>query len=223
MNNNTYSTIKSGSLFDKAAQAARVKIYKKLETEIPLKSVDSIIDIGCTADREQDASNFFEKFYPYPSRITALSNQNALWMEDVYKGLKFVQGNALHMPFEDNSFDLAFSSAVIEHVGSRENQRQFVRECIRVSGKYICITTPNRWYPLELHTVLPFVHWLPANMFRSILKHAGKSFFASEDKLNLLCKKSLMEIMRDIGCSGYTIDTIRFLGAKSNLLLIINK
>ena len=24
------------------------------------------------------------------------------------------------------------------------------------------VTTPNRWFPLEVHTLLPFVHWLPA-------------------------------------------------------------
>ena len=23
------------------------------------------------------------------------------------------------------------------------------------------ITTPNRWFPVELHTCLPLVHWLP--------------------------------------------------------------
>jgi hypothetical protein len=23
------------------------------------------------------------------------------------------------------------------------------------------VTTPNRWFPLEVHTLRPFVHWLP--------------------------------------------------------------
>jgi hypothetical protein len=23
------------------------------------------------------------------------------------------------------------------------------------------VTTPNRWFPLEVHTLLPLVHWLP--------------------------------------------------------------
>jgi hypothetical protein len=54
---------------------------------------------------------------PDPDRIIAFSNQDAGWMEDEYKGLKFVKGTALEMPFESERFDRVLSSAVIEHVG----------------------------------------------------------------------------------------------------------
>ena len=29
------------------------------------------------------------------------------------------------------------------------------------SSGSVFVTTPNRWFPLEVHTLLPFVHWLP--------------------------------------------------------------
>ena len=64
------------------------------------------------------------------------------------------------LPFADGAFDVGFSNAVIEHVGGRERQR---RSSPRrsASRRRVFVTTPNRWFPVELHTRLPFVHWLP--------------------------------------------------------------
>ena len=64
------------------------------------------------------------------------------------------------MPFADGEFDIVFSNAVIEHVGGREQQRRFVEESLRVAQRAF-VTTPNRWFPVEVHTRLPLVHWLP--------------------------------------------------------------
>ena len=55
------------------------------------------------------------------------------------------------------------SNAVIEHVGARERQEAFVREALRV-GRRVFVTTPNRWFPVEVHTRLPLVHWLPEQL-----------------------------------------------------------
>jgi len=221
MNKNTYSSGKEQSWRDRAELSARMKIYEALAKRVPLETLESIIDVGATADDKKDSSNFFEKTYPYPERITALSDQDASWMERAWPGLTFVRGNALNMPFADGQFDLAFSNAVIEHVGTRENQAAFIRECIRVSKKYIFITTPNRFYPIELHTVLPLFHWLPARVYRRILRILGKSFFAEESNLNLLSKRDLRRIMKEHKRVSYSLDTIRFLGFKSNILLTI--
>ena len=74
--------------------------------------------------------------------------------------IAYVQGDACALPFADRSFDIVFSNAVIEHVGDIERQRLFVAEALRV-GRRVFLTTPNRWFPIEVHTRLPFVHWLP--------------------------------------------------------------
>jgi len=62
---------------------------------------------------------------------------------------------------KDGAFDIGFSNAVVEHVaGGREGQRRFVGELCRVARR-VYVTTPNRWFPLDPHTLLPFAHWLP--------------------------------------------------------------
>ena len=67
------------------------------------------------------------------------------------------------LPFPDDAFDVAFSNAVLEHVGSREDQRRFLHELCRVAPR-VFVSTPNRWFPVELHTRLPLLHWLPRPM-----------------------------------------------------------
>jgi predicted SAM-dependent methyltransferase len=223
VNVNTYSTAEKDSFADKAAYKTRLKIYDILSKSIDLDNMESIIDVGVTTDKTQIASNFFENIFPNPEKITAFSDQDASWMENEYKGLKFIQGTALKMPFVNNTFDLVFSSAVIEHVGSINNQRKFIGECFRISRKYVFITTPNRHYPIELHTAIPLIHLLPKDAHRKILKTTGKKFFAEEENLNLLTKDELKELCKENSIEKYEIKTVSFLGLPSNLLLLIEK
>ena len=62
--------------------------------------------------------------------------------------------------FTTGEFDVVFSNSVIEHVGDFDDQRRMADEVRRV-GRRFFVQTPNRWFPLEVHTRLPFVHWLP--------------------------------------------------------------
>lgn len=104
--------------------------------------------------------NFFEELYPWPHRITALGLHDGARFRERHPQVDYVQGDACALPFGDHAFDVVFSNAVIEHVGDAERQRRFVEEAVRV-GRRVFVTTPNRWFPLEVHTRLPLVHWLP--------------------------------------------------------------
>ena len=104
--------------------------------------------------------NFFEQLYPWTGQITALGVTPGERFRESFPAARYVQGDALALPFEDGAFDVVFSNAVIEHVGGEDEQRRFVAEALRV-GRRAFITTPNRWFPLEVHTRLPLVHWLP--------------------------------------------------------------
>lgn len=139
-------------------------------------------------------------------------------MCETWPGLKFVHGDARKMPFTDKSFDFVFSSAVIEHVGSRDRQRMFLRECVRVARKCVFITTPNRWFPMEMHTLLPFLHWLPTLWHRRLIQLLGFEELAKEENLNLLDELALRKMLADIGVESFVIRKMRFLGFPSNLL-----
>ena len=117
--------------------------------------------------------NFFEERYPWPERITALGLHDGAGFRGRYPHIPYVQGDACALPFRDGEFDIVFSNAVIEHVGDRERQRLFVSEAIRV-GRRVFVTTPNRRFPVEVHTRLPLVHWLPDAIAHPVYRAAGK-------------------------------------------------
>jgi SAM-dependent methyltransferase len=77
----------------------------------------------------------------------------------------FVQGDATQrLPFDDDAFDLAYSSSVIEHIAPID-RATFAREIKRVARGFY-IQTPAYSFPIEPHALLPFAHWLPTTLRR---------------------------------------------------------
>lgn len=179
-----------------------------------------ILDVGVTPNNERHESNFFEKLYPYKDRITAASIEDASRLEDIYPGLKFVMIKEGRLPFRDNEFDIAFSNAVLEHVGNRDRQKRFIEEMIRVSRKCF-ISVPDRIFPVEHHTALPFLHYLPQKLHRRLLIAFGKELYASEERLNLLTKKAFKSLFpSDV---SLRISRVRLLFIPSNIIAVVNK
>ena len=84
-----------------------------------------------------------------------------------------MRADGRELPFPDRAFDLGFSNAVVEHVGGgREEQRRFVHELCRVAER-VFVTTPNRFFPIEVHTLVPFAHWLPRAARDRVLRARG--------------------------------------------------
>jgi len=131
--------------------------------------------------------NFFEELYPWPEQITALGLQDGGAFRARYPHIRYVQGDACALPFADREFDVVFSNAVIEHVGDRALQRIFVLEALRV-GRRVFLTTPNRRFPIEVHTRLPFVHWFPDGLAHRAYDATGKAF---AKELHLLSEQRL--------------------------------
>lgn len=209
--------------FSNCILKARKKLFSELTKIININSLETILDIGATSDRENADSNFFLKNFLSCKKITTLSNEDASWLEQEYPNIKFVSGDGRNMPFADNSFELVFSNAVIEHVGSEEQQEKFILESIRVSKKHIFFTTPNRWYPVEFHTLLPLIHFLPKKIHRKILKCIKYDFFALEENLNLLDMATIKKILKKNKIADYTAGTINFFGLPSNIYIYIRK
>jgi SAM-dependent methyltransferase len=131
----------------------------------------TVIDVGVTDAPFGGGSsdNFFEAMYPWPDQITGVGHTELDRFAAAFPRVRAVRADGRDLPFADGSFDLGFSNAVVEHVaGSRDGQRRFVHELCRVAHR-VFVTTPNRWFPLEVHTLLPFVHWLPASARRRVI------------------------------------------------------
>ncbi|HEY9714661.1 MAG TPA: methyltransferase domain-containing protein [Chroococcales cyanobacterium] len=205
------------SIVERVSLSARLKMLESLIRAAAPGADTSVLDLGVTSDPRID-SNFFEKYYKFPEKITAVGLEDASFLETSYPGLRFVRADALALPFPDRSFDLVVSFAVIEHVGSEARQRQFLAEACRV-GRRVFITTPNRYFPVEFHTLVPFLHWLPPGLFRRILRFFGQRFFSQEENLNLLSEQQLLSMVP----AEFKVTRLhhRLLGMRSNLILFL--
>ena len=222
--NAQYNVASPDSYAVRIAGFMRRRMYERFVAECGLQPSDSILDVGVTSDQSYESSNYVEAWYPHKERLTAVGIDDASFLEVLYPGLKFHRANGLALPFPDRSFDVVHSSAVLEHVGGHESQRKFIVELVRVARRAVFLTTPNRWFPVEFHTVLPLVHWLPKPQFRRILKGLGQDFLSREENLNLLGRRDLEALATGLSdVSSLEVQSVRLLWLPSNLLLILTK
>jgi ubiquinone/menaquinone biosynthesis C-methylase UbiE len=217
--NAQYNVAAADSLPVRVAAHQRRKMFARFLADTGVAAGESVLDVGVTSDRSYQASNYLEAWYPHKAMVTAVGVDDASFLPSQYPGMRFARANGLYLPFRDRSFDVVHSSAVIEHVGSFARQCAFVRECCRVARRAVFITTPNRWFPVEFHTILPVVHWLPKATFRSLMRRTGRGFFAEEANLNLMTRRELG--LAAAGADGFEHDVSWVLlgGWPSNLLL----
>ncbi len=136
----------------------------------------TVVDLGVTDAPfgAGSSDNFFEALYPWPGQITAVGPTELDRFSAAFPRVTTVRADGRELPFVDGQFDLGFSNAVVEHVaGGRDGQRRFVAELCRVAER-VFVTTPNRLFPIDPHSLLPFVHWLPdGDLRRRALRARG--------------------------------------------------
>src|SRR5215208_3581960 len=113
--NSQYNLAAPDSLPVRLATFQRRRMYDRFVTATGVVSEDTLLDVGVTSDRTYESSNYLEAWYPYKGKITAAGIDDASFLKDLYPGLTFVRANGLDLPFDDKSFDIVHSSAVLEH------------------------------------------------------------------------------------------------------------
>jgi len=221
--NAQYNLAAPDSLAVRTSARVRAQMFATFMAEFQPAPEETLLDIGVTSDQSYSHSNYFEASYPHKDRITAAGIDDCKFLEQLYPGVTFKFANALDLPFADRSFDLVHSSAVLEHVGSRECQARMIAECLRVARRGICLTTPNRWFPIEFHTQVPLLHWLPTPVYRAIYRAIGLQFFAQEENLNLMTRRNLLTIARAHPNWRFVVRFGRLLGLNSNLILCAHR
>jgi hypothetical protein len=196
------------------ALRARRRMYDRvLKVAMPSRET-RVLDVGVTPDLKIPYNNFFERWYPHTDRLTVCSIENCRNLEAHFPGLTFRLIEGRNLPFREGEFDLAVSFAVLEHVGAEHHQRHFLSELARVANQFI-VYTPYRYFPVEMHTFFPFLHWLPSGIYRAALRKVGLAFWADERNLNLL---SVGAVKRLLPSRGYpSIRLLTTCGWPSNI------
>ena len=208
------------SLIEKMVIKKREEIVTIIKKNLSLNLIHSVTDIGTTQDDKHISSNFIIKNLGNFKEYKSISNQkikSKFFSKCIQKSItdNFTKNEILNF-----KSDLVISNATIEHVGNFKKQIKMCENIIKLSNKYFVICTPNKFHPLEFHTKIPFLHYLPEKFYRKILKKIGLEFFSKETNLNLLSKKKLINIMEKLKHQNYKIKSINLFFFKSNLILI---
>lgn len=182
----------------------------------------SILDVGVAqeiggAGGKGPAMNLFLKTFRYkPEQYTGLGVEDLSGMDQLYPGKRFVQYPGGRFPFRDKEFDWVFSNAVIEHVGDDNDQVQFVNEMMRV-GRKVFFTTPCKYFPVESHTNVFFLHWNNSVFYKWCSKNKP---WCNKDTVYLFSTKRLNSIMKQTNARSYLMRKNRLLGMTMTLTIL---
>ena len=99
-------------------------------------------------------------------QITILNTEKE---ESNYSNINCQIGDATNLSqFNNKSFDVVHSNSCIEHLYIFENQKKMASEVMRVGKKYV-IQTPNKYFFIEPHYLLPFFQFFPNSLKFNIL------------------------------------------------------
>lgn len=192
-----YRFVRRNSLPERLLIGARDSIYADFLREMHPAADDRILDVG-VSDVINDGANVLERKYPHLHRITACGLGEAPAFREAFPRCDYRQIEPHRpLPFADGAFEIATANAVLEHVGGFDHQRAFIGELCRVS-KRAYISVPHRYFPIEHHTSLPFLHYNDLS-FRLACRLTGRSEWCEEVNLVLMTRRRLRELTTGIG------------------------
>ena len=74
--------------------------------------------------------------------------------------------------------------------GGWERQKLFAQEVRRVAASGYFVTTPNRFFPIEPHTLMPFYQFFPVSVQRRLVRFSP-GYLTRYEEINLLSAKDL--------------------------------
>ena len=211
------------SFLEKILISKRLDILEIIKKNIDISKLNSALDIGTTSEEDLESSNIIINNLKSVPTLNCISDQEVENQQYKNKMIKSITDNFSSSEIELMKSDLVISNAVIEHVGCLEHQIKMVKNMISLSNKYIVIQTPNRWFPIEVHSKLPLIHWLPKKNFRFILRNIGYEDLSKEENLNLLTLSEIHKIMKKCQSAfkfSYKVFDIKTFGFVSNFIII---
>jgi len=216
--NNIYSNYHY-SFVDKIIKNKRQEMCDIINKNINNHIIFDALDVGTTNDEDSECSNYVCKNLEKITEFKSISDQliQDTFFQKILK--KSVTEDFTSEEINSLKSDLVISNATIEHVGNFYNQTKMIKNIKNLSKKFFFITTPNKYHPIEFHTKLPFIHWLPKKVYRKILNFLKLDFFSKEENLNLLSEEDLKIALKNASVEEYKIFYIYLMGFKSNFLV----
>jgi 2-polyprenyl-3-methyl-5-hydroxy-6-metoxy-1,4-benzoquinol methylase len=142
---------------------SRARRWEDLRRHIDWDDVKRVLDLGGKPTFWTDAAVLDRSL-----EVTCLNLRAEPTTHQVGRAtIEVVVGDATTPPVDPGAYDLVFSNSVIEHVGGPDAIRAFAE--VTRSGAHYFLQTPNRFFLVEPHFVLPFHYLLPRRLKAAIV------------------------------------------------------
>jgi hypothetical protein len=228
-NKKTYAV--SGSFFmfiDSIAKKKRIEMVRAVTDpnfalKLNMEEISTILDVGTTSDERLQSSNIILRTLAADKEVTVLSDQSPEGLKMIgFNFSNWIIGDITQPIFFEKTFELVICSATLEHVGNFSSKIQAIENLISLSEGYILITIPNRWYPVELHSKIPLVHWLPNSIWRAIYRKMGQEELSQLQNLDFISRKQILRVIKSYSPkSKVRVAKIRTFGFISNYVFLV--
>ncbi len=128
------------------------------------------LDLGCSNGIiAKNLAKQFRQVVGSDIDLIALKEANA----ERPDALHFISGDAMALPFGNQSVDAIVCSQTYEHVPSSEKLFSEMDRVLKNEG-IVLFSGPNKMFPIEPHYFLPFLHWFNQKTADAYLKFTGK-------------------------------------------------
>lgn len=171
----------------KRLRGRKVDLFLRLVGKAPIR--DTLLDVG----GEPGIGGEFLRLYRRFSQVFVVNLDTTRVKATKACQFSAIKADGCALPFRTQSVSWVFSNAVIEHVGGWEAQVRLANEIRRVASNGYFVTTPNKFFPIEQHTFLPFYQFLPTWAQRKLVRFSP-GYVRQPTEIHLLSAKQLQEL-----------------------------
>ncbi len=211
--------------------AVRATYYESLWKKVTKKnSGKNYLDIG--AGGLVNSVTFGKNFAKTYALDTSFSNDDISKAQSVLPSIQTAVGDAHKLPYADQMFDVVTMISVIEHLKIPEKALREAMRVLRINGELV-VQIQNKYFPVETHTGLVFVYYLPGFFRKWLLRKLGYGFYFEmvsgfptpreiskylEDTANL---KSIKEVILPVEIIPFKMQPIYKLVIKTGIVKVM--
>lgn len=201
--------------FAELADTARRHILPFIAAHKPLRAGMRVLEIGCGVGGNLQA--FKERGYTVHGvdlAASKIASARRLLGADTDAEVDLSCQNFLTMPVPAEKYDLVFIHDVIEHIGDKDGFMEHLRAFLAPGGT-VYFAFPAWQMPFGGHQQIcrskvmsrwPFVHLLPAPLYRALLKGAGEKPETADELSDIRrCRTSVERFRRLVRRHGFRV------------------